>query len=91
MNENFFSGLAIALLDSLGIGNKVSGNRNWVLKTRDNTVEGGRPSHFPRYFFSARLSDIGEHGITWRYFTYKKDFDTAIQAYRDAGYKIWIS
>jgi hypothetical protein len=86
MNENFAKGLATTLAMPKG---KVRGNKNWVIKTYGNEIICGRPSHFFHGFFSELLTDIGKYNITWRYYTYKKDFEAAIADFEKLGYKVY--
>ncbi len=86
MNENFVKGLATALAMPKG---KVRGNKNWVIKTYGNEIICGRPSHFSHGFFSELLIDMGKYHITWRYYTYKKDFEAAIADFEKLGYKVY--
>ena len=85
MNENFIKGLVLTLEMPKG---KIRGNKNWVIKTYDNWIFCGRPSNFSRGFFCELLNDMGKHGITWRYYTYKKDLEDAITQFEKLGYEV---
>ena len=89
-NDMFVKGLANAFIDSQNIHSKISGNRNWFVKTFQYTngnlhIDCGRPGNAPKALFSDLLVDIGRHNIRTYWFTYKKDMVETIKEFEAKG------
>lgn len=69
------------------IESKIYGRKNYVVRTYDKTAQCGYVGHFHKLSFVAFSSD-GDHGLTWRYFTYKKDLLEALKQYKALRYEI---
>ena len=69
------------------IKSKIRGRKNYVAWTWDNVVQVGMMNRFDRQHF---VHDVftAQHGMTSRFFTYKKDLLEAIEKYQALGYKV---
>lgn len=91
MDNELREAIGGALLAQLGqVSSKVTGRRNWEIKTYDDMAYCGGFGQMVRNGLLGwhYLREMAEHGITFRAFTYKKDFQAAIEQYKKAGYKI---
>lgn len=85
-------GLTEMMIDN-ELHSKVSGNRNWIIKV-ENADSGnryityaGRPGNASYFMQRGFITDIVKYKIRWYYFTYKKDFDEAIEKLTSIGIK----
>ena len=95
MKEMLFG--LIAKEVSEGFVNKVNGRRNWVLHVIDNYTGDNRMVVFHGTFGEAdkrgclvnSLADISRRHIRNYFFTYKKDYEKALQWMKMCNYEIW--
>lgn len=74
------------------ICSKIEGRRNWVIRfetvTKKITFNGGFGQAKRRGATGAFLIDMAKYGITWVYFTYKKDYEKTLNILLENGYTI---
>lgn len=87
VSEKVIAGALIAQLGTMT--SKVEGRRNWAISTFDDKAYVGGFGQLKRAgLLRCLLIDIAEHGILFREFTYKKDWQEAVEKLKAAGYKI---
>lgn len=71
------------------VESKCVGNRNWVIRTENNTATLYKFGEACRLgAMTALVSSIYENNIHWYYFTYKKDGFNALEKLAEAGYNV---
>ena len=71
---------------------KVSGNRNWLIRIEEDEEQGKRIVYAGRYgrgevFLTESLQYMAKHNVNWFKYTYKKDYETAMKILQEHGYK----
>ena len=71
---------------------KVNGNRNWLIRIEEDEEQGKRIVYAGRYgrgerFLVESLMYMARHKVNWFEYTYKKDYEEAMQILQENGYK----